>query len=367
MKGYQSGFSNTTGSNNVNVGYQAGYTNTGNSNNTMIGYMAGYLNSNGYNTFIGSEAGYNNTGGYNNFEGYHAGYVNSSGAYNDFNGYYAGVANTTGASNSFFGANAGKSNTTSSNNSYFGEAAGMNSTGNSNCYYGSGAGLNNTSGTNNVFVGMYSGYNSSTGSNNVFIGYSAGNNETGNSKLYIANSNTTTPLLYGDFSSPYLVVNGNNANGKVFYVNGAAGGSTAWTSSSDQRLKKNIQTIDGALNKVLQLRGVNYEWRDSKNHEDGIQLGFIAQEAKLIIPEVVRGVETDSTFLNMQYAPITALLVEAVKEQQKLIEQQKVRIAELESKVNDIDSLKTANATLQEQFGLLKKLLEQMTASSVQK
>ena len=67
---------------------------------------------------------------------------------------------------------------------------------------------NSATNTNNVMVGYKAGYSTTTGSSNVFLGYSAGYSETGSNKLYIANSNTTTPLIYGDFSDPIALING---------------------------------------------------------------------------------------------------------------------------------------------------------------
>lgn len=104
---------------------------------------------------------------------------------------------------------------------------------------------------------------------------------------------------------------------RKFFVNGDAGGTGAWNNDSDIRMKKNIETIPGALEKVLKLRGVNFEWTDAENHEPGTRMGFIAQEAEGVIPEVV-SVRNDR--YAMQYGPITALLVEAVKELQKEVE-----------------------------------------------
>ncbi|HSH51053.1 MAG TPA: tail fiber domain-containing protein, partial [Bacteroidales bacterium] len=108
-------------------------------------------------------------------------------------------------------------------------------------------------------------------------------------------------------------------NGFIFYVHGQAGGTSSWNEISDIRLKQNIKTIDGALDKVLKLRGVTFEWKDKERK--GLNIGFIAQEAKEILPEVVTG--SEETKYSMQYAPITAVLVEAMKEQQNEIEQLK--------------------------------------------
>jgi len=65
-----------------------------------------------------------------------------------------------------------------------------------------------TSGNGNIGIGTYSGYNNTAGSYNVFLGYGAGYNETGSNKLYIENSYTTTPLIYGEFDNNIHRVSG---------------------------------------------------------------------------------------------------------------------------------------------------------------
>lgn len=118
----------------------------------------------------------------------------------------------------------------------------------------------------------------------------------------------------------------------LFYVHGKAGGPTAWSATSDLRLKQNVETIDGALDKVLKLRGVSFDWKNPEMK--GRQLGFIAQEAINVIPEVVDG--SENTNYSMQYAPITAVLVEAMKEQQQQIEDLKAENEVLKQKLNEI-------------------------------
>ena len=66
----------------------------------------------------------------------------------------------------------------------------------------------NTSGDFNTGLGSETGYSNQTGSNNIFLGYQAGYSETGSNKLYIDSSNTATPLIYGDFASDTLTING---------------------------------------------------------------------------------------------------------------------------------------------------------------
>jgi len=123
---------------------------------------------------------------------------------------------------------------------------------------------------------------------------------------------------------------GTTTPGRKLWVNGDAGGATGWYNDSDVRLKKNINTIDDPLEKVLKLRGVNFEWNDNENHTNGIQMGLIAQEAKKIIPEVV---DKKGEYYSMQYAPVIALLIEAIKEQQTIIKDQDTRIKKLEKEI----------------------------------
>lgn len=85
--------------------------------------------------------------------------------------------------------------------------------------------------------------------------------------------------------------------------------------TSDLRFKKNIETIENALNIVMNLNGVRYSWRKEeypdKNFVDTVQLGFIAQEVEKVLPEVV-GTD-ENGWKSVQYTQVVALLVEAIK------------------------------------------------------
>lgn len=93
------------------------------------------------------------------------------------------------------------------------------------------------------------------------------------------------------------------------------------TANSDSRLKENIKTISDALEKVLSLRGVEYDKIDTGDH----QIGVIAQEVEKIIPEVVYGNEIKS----VAYANLVGLLIEAIKEQNQRIDELERRLGEL--------------------------------------
>jgi hypothetical protein len=92
---------------------------------------------------------------------------------------------------------------------------------------------------------------------------------------------------------------------------------TLTTSTSDQRLKENINSLENSLDKVMQLKGISFTWRS--NPEYGTRIGFIAQEFEKVIPELVFTNEVDG-YKGINYAEISAVIVEAVKEQQRIIE-----------------------------------------------
>jgi subtilisin-like proprotein convertase family protein len=119
---------------------------------------------------------------------------------------------SSGQTTTIVGAGAGQNMTSSAENTLVGTGAGQNLINtNGNTFIGRWAGRDNT-GTANTFLGNYAGLNS-TSSNSVFIGRNAGQNENNNARLYIDNSNTSTPLIYGEFDSNKLSINTNQTPG----------------------------------------------------------------------------------------------------------------------------------------------------------
>ncbi|MCK4980683.1 MAG: tail fiber domain-containing protein, partial [Candidatus Delongbacteria bacterium] len=167
-----------------------------------------------FNTFVGTNAGYNSNMSDNTFVGYAAGYSNVDGACNAILGDFASAFNVSGDHNSIFGHGAGINLIAGNDNTFMGYWAGMGTSGSNsyyNCFFGSEAGKD-VSGNSNVMLGRQSGLLNQTGSGNVFVGNQAGYQETGSNKLYISNSTTATPLIYGDFlfNNRYLRINGEN-------------------------------------------------------------------------------------------------------------------------------------------------------------
>ncbi|NHM07317.1 hypothetical protein G4D82_08805 [Flavobacterium sp. CYK-4] len=215
----------------------------------------------GNSVFIGELAGANDdiSGNQNVFVGQQAGQFNSSGEANTFTGALAGRSNTTGNLNTAYGAAALDNNTTGSSNVAIGRSAlSANSSGDNNVAVGESAlsykvlGSGNvalgsatmasaTNASGNIAIGSEAGYSNLTGNKNIFLGYQAGYNETGSDKLYIDNSSTVSPLIYGDFATDVLKING------TLNVNSAY----------------NLPITAGAANQVLQTDGAgNTGWID---------------------------------------------------------------------------------------------------------
>ena len=98
-------------------------------------------------------------------------------------------------------------------------------------------------------------------------------------------------------------------NGERLYVSGAIRATGTITANSDLTLKKNLLRIENALEKIEQINGYTYEFKedDSKRHA-----GVIAQEIQTVLPEIVN--KGNDGILGVEYGNISALLIEAIKE-----------------------------------------------------
>ena len=230
-----------------------------------------------------------------------------------------------GTSVTSYGLDAG---TTGSANTFIGRAAGYYNTGYYNTFLGDYAGVSNTTGNYNTFLGDYAGYSNTTGYRNVFLGYQAGYNETGSDRLYIHNSDSTSPLIYGDF------------NGRTIQINGSLNIADA-SAASDISFKRDIKPLEGSLEKVTSLKGVSFAWRTDqypeKGFRDGRQIGLIAQDVEKVLPELVKTDKDGKKSLS--YDKLTAVLVEAVKAQQKEIAAQEARLEKQAAEIAEFKRL----------------------------
>ncbi|MEA2113000.1 MAG: tail fiber domain-containing protein [Patescibacteria group bacterium] len=105
----------------------------------------------------------------------------------------------------------------------------------------------------------------------------------------------------------------------------------SYTISSDIRLKKDIAELDSSLSKILQLKGVSFKWKDEEARGDSVNIGLIAQDVEKVYPELVM-TDEETGLKSIQYSNLVAPLIEAIKEQQKQIDELKNEIKLLKSK-----------------------------------
>lgn len=296
--GYNAG-TNTTGANNTAVGFSALNTNSSGTDNAALGIYALNLNSSGsYNTAYGSYAMGSNTTASNNV-GIGASALRS---------------NTTGTQNVAVGYQAGYSTTTATGQTHVGDKAGRLATGEWNTLIGLQAGENITTGVQNTMIGAYNGnYVTAltTGSYNITLGTYSGPSA--------SNSNYELVIGYN--------VRGKGSSTGFIYANGGGiyqgNNSSTWSTTSDQRLKKNIVNNNIGLEKLTQIQVRNFEYRlpDEVDAElkptdaidkTGMQLGVIAQELQAVLPECVK--QESTGVLSVDTDNLTWYLINAVKQ-----------------------------------------------------
>ena len=352
--------------------------------NNFFGTGAGSNNSgNNYNSFFGAYAGYsNNYGTYNTFSGYYAGYNNNNGNYNTFSGYGAGNYNTIGSYNTFSGAVAGYHNTVESSNTFVGHYADLDPGSDPNNLVTNATAIgarSYVSSSNSLVLGSIKGFNGATASVNVGIGTPAPARQ-----LHIKGDDAVFRMDRSQNTAAFMLVRidpsgnplktfvvGTNANGSndgEFVINDlgtAVGGSgvrrmtiknngdveftgkvTAqnFYTPSSLAYKTNVRTYENALETVMQLRGVRFDWKKSGRPS----VGLIAEEVEGVVPEVVSHAGDSDAVTGVDYAGLVGVLVEAIKEQQAQAEAQQAKLeavkaeyqAKLEAQQAEIEGLK---------------------------
>jgi len=178
------------------------------------------------------------------------------------------------------------------------------------------------------FTPVQQGGGAGQGTNKIYIGWSGSNlnvevdstNFGSTWPIGISGTAATATTSNGLNSANDYTVNNLTANGYVY----AYGNVTAY---SDERLKSNITTIAGALDKIVALRGVSYT-KDGK-----AEIGVIAQEVQSVVPEVVH--DTPDGYLSVAYGNLVGLLIEAVKELKAEVSELKAEVKELKQSKKD--------------------------------
>jgi hypothetical protein len=214
----------------------------------------------------------------------------------------------------------------------------QNTTGSSGSCTGNAATATNVAGIIANATTTYGNINSTTAKNGYY-GYLMGN---ANTNLQIMADSSGNGGFYKEAGTgagwPFYFLAGNAGVGIMtsttsasyaMYVNGALYATGNVVAYSDRRKKENIETVSGALDKVDGLRGVYYNKIDDEDKKR--QIGVIAQEAELVLPEVVT-YAADVDEYGVAYGNMAGLFIEAIKELRAEVKGLKAEIAELRSK-----------------------------------
>ncbi|MFC0605352.1 tail fiber domain-containing protein [Winogradskyella pulchriflava] len=272
-----------------------------------------------------------------------------------------------------------------------------NTSGDGNVAIGNYSFYQNNNGNYNTALGNRSGWSNVSGSRNVFLGNNAGHNELGSNKLYIENSSAdaNNALIYGEFDNDFIRVNGNfqvsgeanlrrNAGtGVALRVNGAEalwfngtyfsygfGGSANYfsdnvgigigpaatnpnaelvvvgdieytgtiTDVSDRRLKENLEPINNVLERLQNIKGYSYNMISDETKER--EYGVIAQDLQKVFPEMVSVIDSENQYLGVSYIQMIPVLLEAIKEQQSIIESQNEKLKRFDSIEAELASIR---------------------------
>jgi len=350
------GLLSSTGGANTAVGHGALLEDTSGGGNTGIGNTALELNTTGaQNTAVGQSSLINNsTGSYNSALGTLALTTALNGSYNTGIGYLAGPDfKTEGISNS--------------------TAIGA---------------FADVSESNALVLGSINGVNGATANTNVGVSITAPTFRfhVGNTGALPTNgyfrvegpltSQSGIPAAsfggYGDFQidapgivggrflvqDDGLVGVATSEPSNIFSIGEGKGTAIAdgWDTYSSQRWKTNIHTLDNAVAKVERLRGVTYDLKANGKH----QIGVIAEEVGQVIPEVVTYEANGKDARGVDYSRLTALLIEAVKQQQ---EQIRFEARRAKAQRSEIASLRLQLRKQAEKHALLESRLVQLERS----
>jgi Chaperone of endosialidase len=394
--GAAAGAANSTGGANSFFGHSAGNANTSGLGNSFFGAFAGSTNTTSqFNSFFGNNAGsHNTTGNENSFVGIEAGEFNDTGGQNVFIGSYAGDHNTSGSSNVFVGGFAvlnsgpdfesgtttGATNTTGSHNTLLGNGADV-ATGNLTNASAIGF-LAQVGQSNSLVLGSINGVNFATADTNVGIGTTLplkrlevrttavadGINLVGNGSAFFLSDATkaekaalgyagSAGLYSTDAAAGDVVLR--TSSGRLLLQHGTGGASLILNSSgtvtlptvgagstqlcrnganeisncsSSLRYKTNVATFSDGLNVIYRLRPISFNWK-----QDGVKdIGLGAEEVEKVEPLL--------TFRNpkgeiegVKYNQLSAVFINAIKEQQQQIETLRAQNAELNARLNLIE------------------------------
>ena len=291
------------------------------------------------NVFVGVQAGnFSNTALHTVTVGNRALAMVTSGSYNTAVGSFALYRDTTGNNNSAFGAHALVNNIDGfANIAIGGTALGENTGGSYNVGVGVDTLRGNTTATNNTAIGSLALQRLTTGGSNIAIGYTAGVDLlNGNSNIYIAHRGVNN-------DSHTLRIGSAQLRAFIAGIRGRTTGSTnavpvvidefgqLGTTVSSRRFKENIAEMGEASSLLMRLRPVTFHYRDDRNPDGpALQYGLVAEEVASVAPGLVAH-SADGEVETVFYEFLPPMLLNEFQKQQRSLDAQKARIAELEN------------------------------------
>ncbi|MBL7943285.1 MAG: tail fiber domain-containing protein, partial [Flavobacteriales bacterium] len=176
----------------------------------------------------------------------------------------------------------------------------------------------------------------------LILGLVSGSNMIMDNNEIMVRNNGNESELYLNAEGGAVVIN--SAIGSTthsLYCNGTAAkpGGGSWTATSDARLKENVLPFTQGLQEVLKLEPVTYHYITNTGHDtSAVHVGVIAQELQKICPAMVDACEmelldgTKGEYLSVDPSAFTYMLINAIQEQQKQIDELEKRIELIESK-----------------------------------
>jgi hypothetical protein len=266
-----------------------------------------------------------------------------SGIMNTAAGFGALASDSEGSLNTAIGASALRYATTYSNTAVGDIALSSDTIGNSNTAVGGAALQSNVTGNALTCIGDNCNVEVDGLQNATAIGANS----------YLTQSNSLVLGCVNGVNSCFSNVNvgiGTSAPSRIFTIAEGTGHaiSDGWDTYSSRRWKTNIRTLTGALAEVERLRGVSYDLKDSGKHE----IGVIAEEVGMVVPELVSWDKNGKDAQGVDYSRLTALLIEATKEQQTLIREQQHQIRAQQAQITRLSSqVRAVQATLKKTEG----------------
>ncbi len=140
---------------------------------------------------------------------------------------------------------------------------------------------------------------------------------------FVREGNYVWQMGYMDNSNDFYIYDG-NIGLKLTATN-----AQSWSTPSDIRIKKNVETIDNSLERVMKMRGVYYNYT-SDAEDSPRKVGVIAQETLAALPELVDVPADEEKYLTVRYSEIACVLINAIKELKEQNDALSARVAQLE-------------------------------------